>query len=366
MIKIKKIRAHEKGLYFCNGEFVKRLNKGWHFFLNPLGEKRIDVVNERSGWFSHKDLDMIIKSGLVKEEITVVDLKDKERALVWIDNRFETILTPGQYALWNTYRDIKVEVVTVEDIRFVHESLDTILKNKSSANFLNEFVVEEGFEGLFFKNGDFVETLKPGRYAFWKDAAKVKLYNRDLRGQVLDVSGQEIMTADKVTLRLNGLVNYRIEDSYKSITEVDDSGQALYREAQLILREVIGTRELGVLLEDKNTVLKELTESLSVKARAFGVSVTGFGIKDIILPGDMKDLLNKVIEAKKVSEANLISRREEVAAMRSQANTARILADNPTLMKLKELDVLEKVAQSSKLNVLLGEKGLSERVSNLI
>ena len=80
----------------------------------------------------------------------------------------------------------------------------------------------------------------------------------------------------------------------------------------------------------------------------------------------MKELMNKVIEAKKAADANLIMRREETAAMRSQANTAKLLENNPTLMRLRELDVLEKVAGNSKLNVVLGEKGLADRIVNLL
>jgi hypothetical protein len=90
------------------------------------------------------------------------------------------------------------------------------------------------------------------------------------------------------------------------------------------------------------------------------------GIRDVILPGDMKDLMNKVTEAKKAAEANLIFRREETAAMRSQANTARLLADNPTLMRLRELEVLEKIAANGKLNIVLGGKGLADKVVNLL
>ena len=74
--------------------------------------------------------------------------------------------------------------------------------------------------------------------------------------------------------------------------------------------------------------------------------VVSVGIRDVILPGDLKDLLNKVTKAKKAAEANLISRREETAAMRSQANTAKLLTDNPKLMRLRELEVLEKIASA--------------------
>ena len=104
----------------------------------------------------------------------------------------------------------------------------------------------------------------------------------------------------------------------------------------------------------------------SPRAKALGLELISVGIRDIILPGEMKDLMNKVTEAKKAAEANLIVRREETAAMRSQVNTAKLLQDNPTLMRLRELEVLEKIAATSKLNVLLGEKGLADRVVNLL
>jgi regulator of protease activity HflC (stomatin/prohibitin superfamily) len=86
----------------------------------------------------------------------------------------------------------------------------------------------------------------------------------------------------------------------------------------------------------------------------------------VILPGEMKDLLNRVTEAKKAAKASLITRREETAAMRSQANTAKILDSNSTLRRLRELEGLEKVAGKANLNVVLGEGGLADRVVKLL
>ena len=102
------------------------------------------------------------------------------------------------------------------------------------------------------------------------------------------------------------------------------------------------------------------------RAGELGLEIVSVGIRDVILPGEMKDLMNKVTEAKKAAEANLIARREETAAMRSQVNTAKLLEGNPTLMRLRELEVLEKIIASGKLNVVLGEKGLADRVVNLL
>jgi regulator of protease activity HflC (stomatin/prohibitin superfamily) len=161
-------------------------------------------------------------------------------------------------------------------------------------------------------------------------------------------------------------VTYRVVDARQAVSTVEDVRQALYREAQLALRAAVGARELDALLADKDALVRELADAVRPRAKALGLELVSIGIRDVILPGEMKDLLNKVTEAKKAAEANLIVRREETAAMRSQANTARLLADNPTLMRLRELEVLEKVAASGELKVVLGEKGLADRIVNLL
>jgi regulator of protease activity HflC (stomatin/prohibitin superfamily) len=187
-----------------------------------------------------------------------------------------------------------------------------------------------------------------------------------MREGLLDISGQELMTADKVTLRMNAILNYRVIDALKFVSVADDGKQALYRDMQLALRAVIGTYDLDRLLTEKELIAKELEATIKERATEFGIKVESVGIRDLILPGEMKDLMNKVIEAKKAADANLIMRREETAAMRSQANTAKLLENNPTLMRLRELDLLEKIAANNKLNIVLGEKGLADRVVNLL
>jgi regulator of protease activity HflC (stomatin/prohibitin superfamily) len=219
---------------------------------------------------------------------------------------------------------------------------------------------------VWFRDGADQATLAPGSYAFWKGVGKLKLYDVDLKEQVLDISGQEIMTADKVTLRLNALVAYRITDALRSVTEVDGAAQALYRATQLALREAVGAKDLDMLLVGKDALAIELAAMIAPRAAELGITVVTAGVRDIILPGDMKDLMNKVTEAKKAAEASLITRREETAAMRMQANTAKILDTNPTLMKLKELEVLEKVADKANLTVLLGDEGLASKVVKLL
>ncbi len=361
-----RIRSYEVGLHFREGEFIGLLGTGRHWLFDPLLKHRVAVASQRDPWLFHDKLDMIVKSGALADRATVIDLQDHERALVWIDGRFECILSPDLYVYWNGMRDVRVETVDTREVRLQHDQLQVIVRAPEASRMLDICSVSRNCVGVLFVDGRYVDTLAPGLYAFWKDAADTKLVEVDLRESVADVSGQEIMTADKVTLRMNAVVTYSITDARKAVTETSDVRQALYRETQLAVRAVIGARQLDDFLSDKDAVSQEIDQSLRQRASDLGLEIASVGIRDVILPGEMKDLMNKVTEAKKAAEANLIARREETAAMRSQANTAKLLSDNPTLMRLRELEVLESIASTGKLNIVLGEKGLAERVVNLL
>ncbi len=367
MIRRMKIKAHERGLLFREGELIAVLGPGVHWYLDPLLKLWLQVVTPRDPWLVHKDLDLIVKSGKLGGEAIVADLKDHERALVWIDGRFARVLEPGLHVLWTIEHEIRIERVDARVMQLVHAELPVIVRSPGAATMLEVLIVEPGHAGLWFRDGAYQATLTPGTYAFWKGVGRLKLYDVDLKEQVLDISGQEIMTADKVTLRLNALVAYRIADPLRSVSVVDGAAQALYRAAQLALREAVGTKDLDTLLAGKDALAAEVASAIKPRAAELGIAVVTAGVRDIILPGDMKELMNKVTEAKKAAEASLITRREETAAMRMQANTAKILESSPTLMKLKELEVLEKVAGKANLTVVIGdEASLANKVVKLL
>lgn len=361
-----KIRQFEVGLLFRDAEFVRLLEPGTHYLWNPAWNRKVEISSQRDPWIEHDQLDVIVKSGVLTDRAIVIDLQEHERALVWIDGRFSRALGPGLYALWTKFCRVEVQRYDARIVRLEHPELKSIVQNGWAQFELDICTVGRESAGVLFIEGRYVETLPPGTYAFWRNAAEAKVVEVDLRESMVDVGGQEIMTADKVTLRMNAVATYRIADAHKAVSGTVDLRQTLYREAQLALRSVVGARELDALLSDKDAVAEELETIVCRRAEELGLEIVSVGIRDVILPGDMKDLMNRVTEAKKAAEANLIFRREEVAAMRSQANTAKLLADNPTLMRLRELEVLEKVASSGKLNVVLGEKGLADRVVNLL
>jgi regulator of protease activity HflC (stomatin/prohibitin superfamily) len=366
MIRFLRIRPFEIGLLFRDRTFRGLLGPGAHLRFDPLFRERIDVVSQRQPWLVHEQLDLIVRSGVPGDDLVVLDLADHQRGLVWIDGRFAAVLPPGLYALWTTFRRVRTEVVDARAVRFDHADREAILRGARAAELLEVQDVPADHAGLLFLDGRYADTLGPGRYTFWKNVAAVRLVRVDRRETVVDVPGQEILTADKVTLRLTAVVVYRVTDPLRAVTHTDDAKQALYREAQLALRAAVGVRDLDVLLAEKDALAKDLTDQLRARAAAFGLEVTALGIRDVILPGDMKDLMNKVIEARKGAEANVITRREEAAALRHQANAAKLLAENPTLQRLRELEVVEKIATAGKLNVVLGDKGLAERVVNLL
>ncbi len=367
LLKYIKIRSYEMGLVFRDREFRGLLAAGTHWLVDLLGKTRVEVVSQRAPWLVHEQLDMIVKSGALNGRALVLDLKDHERALVWIDGRFSHILPPGLHAFWMGLRDVRVELVDANSVRFEHKELAAIItRGAEISRALDVCQIENGHAGVLLVDGKYVETLPPGRYALWKNVATVKVVTVDLRETTADVCGQEIMTADKVTLRVNANVTYRIVDARKAVSSTDDARQALYRETQLALRAMIGAIELDAFLAGKETISREIEQSVRGRAGDLGLEIASVGIRDVILPGEMKDLMNKVTEAKKAAEANLISRREETAASRSQANTAKLLVENPTLMRMRELEVLETIASAGHLKVVLGEKGLADRVTNLL
>jgi len=366
MIRWFKIRRYERGLLFRDRVFVRVLGPGRHFVLDPLFRARADRVSVREPWLIHPDLEVIVRSGALSGEARVLVLGDHDRAVVKIDGRVMGVLGRGLYALWTDFHRVEAELFDARDVAFAHPELPVVLTAEGAEELLTSVAVAAGHVALIFRDGRHLGTVGPGLHAFWRGEGDVRAVHVELREQVADVAGQDIITADKVTLRINAVVTWRVADPVKAVTEVEDHAQALYREAQLALRAVVGTRELDALLAEREAVARELEGEVRERAAGFGLAVSALGIRDVILPGDMRELLNRVTEARKAAEAALVTRREETAAMRSQANTARIVESNPTLMRLRELEVLEKVADRANLTVVLGEGGLADRVVKLL
>jgi regulator of protease activity HflC (stomatin/prohibitin superfamily) len=253
----------------------------------------------------------------------------------------------------------------VNAFALAHPRVQAVLAHPDASRWLDGVAVGQTETALLYRDGVLVGSLDPGLHVYWKGTGRVHWKAVDLREQVADVGGQEIITSDKVSLRVNLVVTWQVEDAVKAAAASADHAQALYREAQLVLRAAVGTRALDDMLADKESVGAEVLEALVVRARPLGLAVRGAGLRDIILPGDMKTLLNQVIAAQKEAEANLIRRREETAQVRSQANTAKLLADNPALLRVREMELLKDVLASAKATFVFGPGDLADQVRSL-
>jgi len=181
--------------------------------------------------------------------------------------------------------------------------------------------------------------------------------------QQLKIEGQELMTRDKVTLRLTLTAEYAPADAPTTIHAVADVKDALYLAVQLAAREYVAGVTLDELLEQRDAFTRYLETQVVPRAEHFGVRVQRVGVKDVILPGDMKTLLNKVIEAEKAAAANVILRREDAAATRNMAQTAKVIAENPVLMRLKELETMKDIAEKiDEVKLVVGTESLKHLV----
>src|SRR3981189_3951527 len=190
-----------------------------------------------------------------------------------------------------------------------------------------------------------MERLAPGRHAFWTAGRKIGVKRLALRPQAVEITAQEMLTKDRVALRVTPTAFRRIVDPELVVTKVPDVDAYLYRLVQFAIREAVASRTLDDVLSAKNTLDAELRAYVRERIAETGIEVAELGVKDVILPGEIRELVNKVVEAERTAKANLIRRQEETAATRSLLNTAKLMEDNPLLLRLKELESLEKLVE---------------------
>jgi len=370
VIRTHVIRKFERGLEFRRGDFHALWMPGLYRRFVPfeaIRKVRLETWTILDPVFEHPLKEVLVKDARLREVLHVLDLTDGQRALGWKNGRLTWILGPGLHAFWKELAELRFEVIDVDaNVLFEHPQRDAVLGHVEARRFLGVVDVEPNHEVLVFLDGELVARKREGPIVHWKDNRKVQVYGTDLREQTADVAGQEIMTRDKVTLRVNLAVTYQVVDPLKTVTVASDSDHALYREAQLVLRAAIGTRTLDALLSDKEKVGDEIEKELAGRVADFGVRIRSVGLRDVILPGDMKEILNRVIQAQKEAEANIIKRREETAAARSQANTAKLLAENPILARMKELEMLEGILAGAKTTFVLGRGELAGQIRTLL
>ncbi len=364
------VRDDERAFLTRDGRFERLLEPGRHREFDPRNQLKAEVVKVVQAELPAERALLYEKTQprLATENFVIVQPQSHEVAIVSMDGAPKHLVLPHTTrAFWKTLTLVEIETIdTQADMRVAKEHL--VKLDIARARIVVHDVIQSHEAGLLFVDGDFVEQLPAGQHAFWAVNREVKIIKVDLRPTPLEVTAQEILTKDRVGIRVTLTAFYKIVDAIKATTGTGDLANTLYRLVQFAIREAVATRTLDDILAARDTIDQEVRAYVTARVGDLGVELDEIGVKDVILPGDVRELLNRVVEAERVAKANLIKRQEETAATRSLLNTARLMEDNPLLLRLKELEALEKLVEKVgriDLHTGGGAAGLEALLKNL-
>jgi regulator of protease activity HflC (stomatin/prohibitin superfamily) len=336
------INAYQAGLVCKNGVYRRLLAEGKYWI--GFGET-VTVYDKALPFTPAIELNMLLQDEQLKDALYVVEVKDNEIVLQYENGLLKQVLPAGRYAYWKgmvAYTFVVADTSKIE----ITENIDrATLTGRLVAAYVRTYNVEAYEKAVLFIDGKYERTLDSGFYCWWKNHVPIYIGKVDIRLQQAELNGQEILTRDKASLRINAWARYQVVDVEKALLQNKEYERQLYVAFQLALREYITGLNFDELLEKKDAIVPYILEKVAQEADTLGVRVAGFGIRDIILPGDVKEIMNQVLVAEKKAQANVVMRREETASTRSLLNTAKLMEDNPMLFKLKEMEYVEKIAE---------------------
>ncbi len=360
----------ERGILYRNRRFEAVLMPGVYRLFDLFGRIEVKVFDIARPEYGGTDVEALIAGlgGGLSQHFVLADLDMQSVGLVLKNGKLEDVLAPGSRRLyWKGLVEVEVRPLSLNEGLEVPQA---VLKRLRQLGMLERvavtLTVPSESAGLLFVDGKLERRLEAGAYAFWNFQKNVALESIELRVQSMEVSGQELLTRDKVSLRVNLAASVRVTDPVAVRTKVAKYNDYVYRELQYGLRKAVSAKSLDELLGDKASLDADIFAYVRGRVAELGIEVLGVGVKDVILPGEMKEILNSVVQAEKAAQANVIRRREEANATRSLLNTARLIEESPTLMRLKELEALEKVTEKiDKLTVFGGLDGVLNQLVNL-
>lgn len=355
MLKRFVVKKNERGALMKDGDFERILNSGRHYFWDPMGRLSLVVWTLDAPMGNMDVVDYLIRfePEVAKTHFESMELSEDEAGLRYENDVLVEVLPPGSRRFyWQGLMNQRLVKVDLRQGYAVSPELaahlvQPALRGRGVAGLAGLLIVQVPayHVGLLKVDGQVVRLMSSGVEAFWRFNRDVQVELVDTRLQNMEVTGQEILSRDKVGLRLNLAATWRYTDVLLAHGKLVKPAEHLYRELQFGLRAAVGTRNLDELLENKQVIDEVVGKHVRSKLEGFGIEVGSIGVKDIILPGEMKTILAQVVEAEKSAQANVIRRREETAATRSLLNTAKVMEDNPTALRLKELETLERVAE---------------------
>ncbi|MGL4737205.1 MAG: slipin family protein [Cellulosilyticaceae bacterium] len=356
------VRGDEVGLWYKDGTYEKHVKAGRYRIWQP---SRIEVkVVRTQGQVETELLEVIRQDTVLSKMMECIRVADHELVMVFEDQRLCAVLTSGEYGFWKFVHTYTVERISLDgptvEARYIPYMDHALLEGK-----VCRIEVAPYERGVLYLNHSFEKILEPGCYNYWNGITQVSVKMVDLREKQIEINGQEILTEDKVSLRMNFICRYRISDVLQC-ERIDDLPRQLYTELQLVLREYVGMYPFDELLKRKREIADFVMAKMDLACERFGTEIISAGVKDLILPGDMKEIFNCVLLAEKQAQASLIARREEVASTRSLLNTARLMDENHTLYKLKELEYLQKICENIGELSVMGSGTIVELLTSLL
>jgi regulator of protease activity HflC (stomatin/prohibitin superfamily) len=357
------VSENERVLALHKGRFVGILGPGEYRLPNRDGTLVAERHDLNSPAFVSKFERALLRerADLAAQHLTVLEAEDGEVAVLMREGALHAVARGGKERgiYWTDAGPWQIKRFALTGRLEVPDELRAHIERGGWAQVVVKATVEPGQVGLLTIGGVFMGTLDPGVHLFWNLGRNVAVKLIDTRWKVSEVNGQEVLTADRVTIRVNIAANYRVTDPVKAASTVDDFAEALHRALQFAFRRTLGVRTLDQMLAEKVSVDAEAADKVRAEMAEIGIEVGEIALKDVILPGEMREILNRVVAASKEAEANVIRRREETAATRSLRNTAKVMAEHPVMLRLKELEALDAIAGKVKnLTVLNGTEGL--------
>jgi regulator of protease activity HflC (stomatin/prohibitin superfamily) len=364
------VKDGERALLTRNGRFERMLEPGRHRLFDPARELVAEVFAIVRAEFQ-ADRYAVLKAAhpdLASTLFEAVETKAGELAVVSYDGRPAHLVGPWTTRVfWKVATKIDAERIDVAvDPKVAAHHLKMVARERNP--YFTEVVIESHEAGLLYVDGRLIERLEPGRHAFWTVDRKVEVKRLDLRPQAVEITAQEMLTRDRIALRVTLTALRRIADPQRVVAAVTDIDAWLYRLVQFAIREAVAARTLDEVLSAKAVLDAELRAYVRERVAETGIEVMELGVKDVILPGEIRELVNKVVEAERTAKANLIRRQEETAATRSLLNTAKLMEENPLLLRLKELESIERLVEKvGRIDLHAGEgAGLDALLTRLV
>ncbi len=353
------VNEGERALVSLDGRYKSLYGPGEHTFITRNRKFSVLWFAISGGNATDAPLATLLRERpeLAEGHLMEVRTEPGEAAAIFRDGVLFGLMKPdARSILWVDAGPWTVETVDVTGDLRVPEMLAKRIVKPRVTDPVKRIEVGQSQVAVLFIDGVQTDTLGAGAHIFWSVGPKVEATLIDTRRMALEIAAQELLTRDRVTIRVNLSVVYRVADPVKAVTGARDFAETLYREAQFALRRTLGTMTLDRILAEKVDI-----DPTSVRETMapLGVEVSELAMKDVILPGEMRAILNQVVAAEKEAEANVIRRREETNATRSLLNTAKVMAENPVMLRLKELEALQELAgKVERLTVHNGTDGL--------